>query len=43
MDEDDDGQLAMSPSDLFVRKDESLPFFIDVSKGFNIMSLVESF
>ena len=31
MDEDDDGKLGMPPSDLFVRVDETLPFFIDVS------------
>lgn len=32
MDEDDDGKLGISPSDLFLRVDESLPFYIDVSK-----------
>ena len=31
MDEDDDGKLGMAPSDLFIRVDETLPFFIDVS------------
>lgn len=31
MDEDDDGKLGISPSELFIRVDESLPFYIDVS------------